>query len=69
MFGRPTVVINMNNCFDIHKVNLTIQYTYSNLNLYFKPFLIILFFFSIFMCLVAYFRINLSLSKEKEKNE
>lgn len=74
MFGRPTVVITMKNVFDIHKVDLLIQYNHSQLNIYFKPFLVILFFFALFLILIGYFRLDLSRSRRKignikDKNE
>jgi len=65
LFGRPTVVINMKNCYDIHKVNLSVNYTYSKLTLFFKPLLVVLFFFALFVAIIGYFRTDLTLHPPK----
>jgi oligosaccharyltransferase complex subunit alpha (ribophorin I) len=71
-FGRPTLVITMNNVYDIHRFDFSVNYTYNSNWLLFKPILVIGFFFFIFICLIVYFRLDLSSSvgeKPKQKTE
>jgi len=68
LFGRPTVSITMNNVYDIHKVNFVVTYKFSKFNLYFKPLLVVCFFFAMFLLIIGYFRSDLSL-KSKNKEE
>ena len=71
LFGRPTVLIEMDNVYDKHKSNFVISYKYSKFNLLFKPLLVVLFYFGIFLLLIVYFRANLTLRSklDKEKDE
>lgn len=72
LLGRKSVVIKMNNVYDIHKVHFQIYYNYSSWALASKPLILIVYFFVIFASLIVYFRANLSLDRkddEKEKTE
>ena len=68
-FGRPMVVINLKNAYDIHNVNFVINYNYSSGWMLFKPFLLISFFSIFFVALIMYFRVELSLGGSKLKTE
>jgi hypothetical protein len=69
-FGRPMVVINMRNAYDIHNVYFQIHYTYSPVWMILKPLILISFFFAIFLALIVSSRIELSLSSPtKVKSE
>ena len=61
-FGRPMVVINLRNAYDIHNVYFQIHYNYSPVWMLSKPLILIFFFFTIFLALIVYSRIELSLS-------
>ena len=61
-FGRPMVVINVKNAYDIHNVYFQINYDYSPVWLLVKPIILVSFFLMIFGSLILYFRIELSLS-------
>jgi hypothetical protein len=65
-FGRPMVVINVKNAYDIHNVYFQINYNYSNGWMLFKPILLILFFALIFGFLILSSRIELSLSGSRK---
>lgn len=70
LFGRPMVNINIKNAYDIHKVYFQINYNYSSGWMLFKPILLILFFFTIFLGLIISSRTELSLSgSQKQKND
>lgn len=71
LFGRPTLVITMQNVFDLHRVNFTVNYTYNSSWLLFKPALLIGFFMCLFVTMILYFRLDLSskVESEKEKKE
>jgi len=64
LFGRPLVVINMKNAYDIHNIYFQITYTYSSFWLFVKPFIMISFFLSLFAFLIIYSRMDISLSRE-----
>jgi len=59
----------MQNVYDIHRVNFTVNYTYNSSWLLFKPALLIGFFFCLFISMILYFRLDLSSKTEKEKSE
>jgi oligosaccharyltransferase complex subunit alpha (ribophorin I) len=66
-FGRPMVVINVKNAYDIHNVNFQIHYNYSSVWMLVKPAILIFFFSIIFALLLLYSRIELSLSNSSTK--
>ena len=66
LFGRNSVIINMKNVYDIHKVYFQIRYKYSNALLFIKPVILIVYFFFIFVALILYSRGNLSLKKDSK---
>eukprot|EP00340_Litonotus_pictus_P001748 CAMPEP_0170516410 /NCGR_PEP_ID=MMETSP0209-20121228/2625_1 /TAXON_ID=665100 ORGANISM="Litonotus pictus, Strain P1" /NCGR_SAMPLE_ID=MMETSP0209 /ASSEMBLY_ACC=CAM_ASM_000301 /LENGTH=425 /DNA_ID=CAMNT_0010801277 /DNA_START=227 /DNA_END=1501 /DNA_ORIENTATION=+ len=66
LFGRTTVVITMNNLFDIHHIPVEIEYNFNSAWLLFKPFLLVGFFALVFMVLIVYNRIEISLNSEEK---
>ena len=66
LFGRNSVIINMKNVYDIHKVYFQIRYKYSNALLFIYPDIFIVYFFFIFVALILYSRGNLSLKKDSK---
>lgn len=68
-FGRPTVILNLKNAYDIHNVYFQIEYHYSSTWLLVKPVILISFFLSIFALLIIYFRVDISLSDSPSKKE
>ena len=64
LFGRNSVIIKMKNVYDVHKVFFQIKYKYSNVLLFVKPIILMVYFFLIFVALILYSRGNLSLKKE-----
>ena len=66
MFGRNSIIINMKNVYDIHKVYFQIRYKYSNALLFIYPDIFIVYFFFIFVALILYSRGNLSLKKDSK---
>ena len=66
LFGRNSVIINMRNVYDIHKVYFQIRYKYSNALLFVKPVILMVYFFLIFIALILYSRGNLSLKKDSK---
>ena len=68
-FGRKSIVIQLNNVYDIHNVIFHIEYTFSSIYLFVKPLILISYFFFIFICLIFYSRSNFSLSKEPKIKE
>ncbi len=69
LFGRPTLVITMQNVYDIHRLNFSINYTYNSSWLLFKPVLLIGFFLCLFICMIFYFRLDLSSKSKLEKDK
>lgn len=69
LFGRPTLVITMQNVYDLHRVNFTVNYTYNSSWLLFKPALLIGFFMCLFVSLILYFRLDLSSKAEADKEK
>ena len=68
-FGRKSIIIELNNVYDIHNVLFHIEYKFSSINLLLKPLILISYFFFIFICLIFYSRSNFSLSKESKIKE
>jgi Ribophorin I len=68
-FGRPTVILNMKNAYDIHNVYFQIEYHYSSSWLLLKPVILIGFFLFIFALLIVYFRVDISLSDSPSNKE
>lgn len=69
LFGRPTLVITMQNVYDFHRVNFSVNYTYNSSWLLFKPALLIGFFMCLFVTMILYFRLDLSSRAESEKEK
>ena len=68
-FGRKSIIIELNNVYDIHNIIFQIEYKFSSINLILKPLILIFYFFFIFMCIIFYSRSNFSLSKEQKIKE
>merc|ERR1711957_254164 len=68
-FGRPTLIITLNNVYDIHRIDFIVNYSYNSSWLLFKPMLVVGFFLSMFLCLIFYFRLDLSSTSDKESHK
>jgi len=69
LFGRPTLIITMNNVYDVHRFDFNVNYTYNSNWLLFKPILVIGFFLCIFVSLIFYFRLDLTSTSEAQKEK
>lgn len=68
-FGRPMVVINVKNAYDIHNVNFQIQYSFSSIWMLVKPSILVSFFLLIFAMFIIYFRLDISLTPSRPQDK
>ena len=66
LFGRKSIIINMNNMYDIYNTNFFITYDYKWTMLFVKPFILIVYFLILFTIMIIYSRANISLSRKDE---
>ena len=66
LFGRKSVIIKLNNMYDVYNTNIFITYDYQWLMLFLKPLIIIVYFIILFVVLIIYNRANISLSRKQE---
>ena len=68
LFGRKSVIITLNNMYDVYNTNIFITYDYQWTMLFVKPLILIIYFLALFTIMIIYSRANVSLSrKEVEK--
>ena len=66
LFGRKSVIINLNNMYDVYNTNIFITYDYKWTMLFVKPFILIVYFLILFTITIIYSRANVSLSRKEE---
>ena len=68
LFGRKSIIITLNNMYDVYNTNIFITYDYQWTMLFVKPLILIMYFLVLFTIMIIYSRANVSLSrKEVEK--
>ena len=66
LFGRKSVIINLNNMYDVYNTNIFITYDYKWTMLFVKPLILIVYFLILFTITIIYSRANVSLSRQEE---
>ena len=68
LFGRKSVIITLNNMYDVYNTNIFISYDYQWTMLFVKPIILIVYFLILFTIMIIYSRANISLyRKEKDR--
>ena len=68
LFGRKSIIITLNNMYDVYNTNIFITYDYQWTMLFVKPLILTIYFLVLFTIMIIYSRANVSLSrKEVEK--
>ena len=66
LFGRKSIIISLNNMYDVYNTNVFITYDYKWTMLFVKPFILIVYFLILFTVMIIYSRANISLSRKEE---
>ena len=66
LFGRKSIIINLNNMYDVYNTNIFITYDYQWTMLFVKPIILIIYFLILFTIMIIYSRANISLSRKEE---
>ena len=66
LFGRKSIIIKLNNMYDVYNTNIFITYDYSWTMLFVKPVILIFYFTILFTVLIIYSRANISLARKDE---
>ena len=66
LFGRKSVIITLNNVYDVYNTNIFITYDYQWIMLFVKPLILIVYFLILFIIMIIYSRANISLSRKEE---
>ena len=66
LFGRKSVIIKLNNMYDVYNTNIFITYDYQWIMLFVKPLILIVYFLILFIVLIIYNRANITLSRKQE---
>ena len=66
LFGRKSIIINLNNMYDVYNTNIFITYDYQWTMLFVKPLILIVYFLILFTITIIYSRANVSLSRKEE---
>ena len=66
LFGRKSIIIRLNNMYDVYNTNIFINYDYQWTMLFVKPVILIFYFLIIFIILIIYSRANISLARKDE---
>jgi oligosaccharyltransferase complex subunit alpha (ribophorin I) len=66
LFGRKSIIITLNNMYDVYNTNVFITYDYKWTMLFVKPFILIVYFLILFTVMIIYSRANISLSRKEE---
>ena len=62
LFGRKSIIIRLNNMYDVYNTNIFISYDYQWTMLFVKPIILIVYFLILFSIFIIYCRVNISLS-------
>ena len=66
LFGRKSIIITLNNMYDVYNTNIFITYDYQWTMLFVKPCILIIYFLILFTIMIIYSRVNISLSRKEE---
>ena len=66
LFGRKSVIITLNNMYDVYNTNIFITYDYQWTMLFVKPIILVIYFLVLFTIMIVYSRANISLSRKEE---
>ena len=66
LFGRKSIIIRLNNMYDVYNTNIYITYDYKWTMLFVKPLILIGYFLILFTVLIIYSRANISLYRKEE---
>ena len=66
LFGRKSIIIKLNNMYDVYNTNIFISYDYKWTMLFVKPIILIVYFLILFSIFIIYSRVNISLSRKEE---
>ena len=66
LFGRKSIIIKLNNMYDVYNTNIFISYDYKWTMLFVKPIILIVYFLILFTIFIIYSRVNISLSRKEE---
>ena len=66
LFGRKSIIIKLNNMYDVYNTNIFISYDYQWTMLFVKPVILIVYFLILFTIFIIYSRVNISLSRKEE---
>lgn len=67
LFGRKSIIITLNNMYDVYNTNFFISYDYQWTMLFVKPIILIIYFLILFTIMIIYSRANISLSRKTEE--
>ena len=66
LFGRKSIIIKLNNMYDVYNTNIFISYDYKWTMLFVKPLILIFYFIILFTVMIISSRTNISLSRKEE---
>ena len=66
LFGRKSIIITLNNMYDVYNTNVFVTYDYKWTMLFVKPLILIIYFLILFTIMIIYSRANISLSRNEE---
>ena len=66
LFGRKSIIIRLNNMYDVYNTNIFISYDYQWIMLFVKPVILIFYFMILFTISIIYSRANISLARKEE---
>ena len=66
LFGRKSIIIKLNNMYEVYNTNVFISYDYKWTMLFVKPIILIIYFLIIFAILIISSRANISLARKDE---
>ena len=66
LFGRKSIIITLNNMYEVYNTNIFITYDYKWTMLFVKPIILIAYFLILFTVLIIYSRANISLYRKDE---
>ena len=66
LFGRKSIIIRLNNMYEVYNTNIYISYDYKWTMLFVKPIILIVYFIILFAVMIIYSRANISLSRKDE---
>jgi len=66
--GRPVLILSKRNVVSEHDKYFQVTYNFSQLSMLHEPLLLIIAFFTFFVCIIAYVRINFSIGPVKQRS-